>query len=459
MINLLLAKSDFYTFILSKNYDKNSIAKKSIQCNWRIPMSQISITKGLNLPFTEGADESISIEKFSKIISIDLSPYTYLDLKLTKAVGDFIEKGEVIVKDVHLEDRVFLSHTTGKIVEVIRGERRKITSILIEKGASSEKTFPQIEMNLSKEGMMEEIFKRGASFFINKRPLERVINKGDYPSAIFIHTVTSAPYTPSFRYIMDGNEEIFAYGISILKKFGEVDLIYNDNFFSNQKGCRCHKAIGPHPIESSSLHISALHPISSFNTVIWSINVYDVLSIGSIMGKGSVFSKKVIALAGSGFSEKDRILIKTDMGSCIEEIAPKGAHVVAGNPLTGKLHEKYLRRKDYTITSLQLNEVREILPFIKPSFMRSKSLQYKLGGEKRPFILKDIYQKHFPFHIYIEPLIKAILAKDFDLAISLGFLEIEKEDLCLAEYMCPSKISLMAIYEEGKKNYLELQEK
>lgn len=402
-------------------------------------MSQISILKGLNLPFMEGADESKLFEKFSKVISIDLSPFTYLHLKLAKTVGESIEAGEVIVRDLHFQDRVLLSHVTGTILEVIRGERRKITSILIKKGSSIKKTFRKVDMNLSKEEMIDEIFKRGASFFIHKRPIERVIDKEDFPSAIFINTVTSAPYTPSFFHILKGNEEIFASGIALLEKFGTIDLFYNEEIFSKQKGCRCHKVIGPHPIESPSVHISALHPISSSKDVIWTLNVYDVLSIGSIMSKGSFFNQRVIALAGNGFEENDRILIKTEIGASIEEIAPKGDYIIAGNPLTGKLHEKYLRTRDYCITSLKLNES-------------------KLG-EKRPFILKDIYQKHFPFHIYIEPLIKALLAKDYGLAISLGFLEIEKEDLSLAEYICPSKISLMAIFEEAKSAYLELQEK
>ena len=114
------------------------------------------------------------------------------------------------------------------------------------------------------------------------------------------------------------------------------------------------------------------------------------------------------------------------------------------------------------------------MPFIKPGFSKysitrtflnnffsritSPSLQYTLGGEHRPFIAKDIYQDFFPFNIYIEPLIKALLAKDYTLALSIGFLDIDTIDLALPEYLCPSKIPLMSIFEEAKNSYLLLQE-
>ncbi len=434
-------------------------------------MSQISVSKGLNLPFKESADQSKVIERFSQIIAIDLSPFTRLHLRLNKNVGDWIEKGEVIAKDLDFEDRVFLSHVSGSIIEVIRGERRKILSIIVKKGETKEKILPKVDMGLGKEAMMKEIFRRGASFFIRKRPLERVIDANDFPCAIFINTVTSAPYLPPFSHILKGNEEIFAAAIAVLEKFGKIDLFYNDPVFSKQKGCCCHEMIGPHPIESPSLHISALLPRVFVTDVIWVLDVYDLLSIGSIMSKGSVFDKKIVALAGNGFERSERVLIRTDLGARVEEIAPKAPYIIAGTPLTGKLHEKYLRSRDYCLTSFTPNEGIEFLPFLKPSltkFSATKTtlggffknagpanLQYDLGGEPRPFILKDVYQKHFPFPIYIEPLIKALLAKDYPLAISLGFLEIEKEDLSLAEYICPSKISLMAIFERAKRDYLE----
>ena len=46
--------------------------------------------------------------------------------------------------------------------------------------------------------------------------------------------------------------------------------------------------------------------------------------------------------------------------------------------------------------------------------------------------------------------VKALLAKDYLLAISLGFLDLDTKDLALAEYICPSKISLMKCFEEAK---------
>ncbi len=433
-------------------------------------MASISIKAGLNLPFKYEADPLITRIIHSKTICIDFEPFIYLNLKLTKNLNETIKKGEILAKDTLDPTRVYLSHCSGEIIDIRRGERRKITGVTIKLLDLEEIFQTEIDLTLPKEGLMEEIFSKGLSFFIHKRPFHRVIEKNDFPRSIFINTVNSAPYTPSYKHIFEPNSSIFSIGLNLLKRFGPVHIIANEPCFKVFDGCIVHEVLGPHPIESPSLHIKAIDPITSVTDIIWSLDVYDVLQIGLMAKSGSVFSEKIIALCGETISENDRTLIKAIKGANLFDLSNKTENLIAGDPLTGILNSKYLREKDTVIVGLLSNEKCEILPFLKLGWkkptasktylggffrnLRKLRPSQKLGGEERPFIIKDLYQKHLPFNLYIEPLIKALLSKDFDLAIKLGFLDIDSKDLAISEYLCPSKIPLMSLFEEGKKAYL-----
>ncbi|MCH9621144.1 MAG: Na(+)-translocating NADH-quinone reductase subunit A [Chlamydiia bacterium] len=429
-------------------------------------MVKISTTKGLNLPFQVKTDEASLVEKKTKTISIDLSCYTYLHLKLTKNLDELIKAGEVIAFDTHNPERILLSPFSGKIIDIQRGERRRLTTVIIKVLGDPLKPLMPINSSLSKEELIKIFFKRGLSFFIHKRPFHRVINQNDIPRSIFINTITSAPSTPSFKSILKSNEELFAFGLSILSKIATVHLVSNEEEFSCFKDCINHKAIGPHPIESPSIHILSIDPIKSVDDIVWSLDVLDVLRISKLCKEGVMFTDTVVSFQNT--------LIKTQTGSHIPSLVEL-KDFISGDPLTGSIHHDYLRDKDFVITRFTKPSKKEILGFTKlgikkptitktylGGFFKQRKFDnnsFCLGGEKRPFILKDIYEKYFPFNIYIEPLIKALLAKEYDIAISLGFLDLDSKDLAILEYICPSKIPLMSIFEKAKHDYLALIEK
>ena len=54
-----------------------------------------------------------------------------------------------------------------------------------------------------------------------------------------------------------------------------------------------------------------------------------------------------------------------------------------------------------------------------------------------------------PMRIPTMELIKAILAEDYDLAQTLGLLEVVEEDFALPAFVCPSKIDMIGIAKQG----------
>ena len=64
-------------------------------------------------------------------------------------------------------------------------------------------------------------------------------------------------------------------------------------------------------------------------------------------------------------------------------------------------------------------------------------------------ILSEEYDKVFPFDIYPEYLIKAIMAGDIDRMEKLGIYEVAPEDFALPEFVDTSKIELQKIVRDG----------
>lgn len=91
-----------------------------------------------------------------------------------------------------------------------------------------------------------------------------------------------------------------------------------------------------------------------------------------------------------------------------------------------------------------------------PAFLRGLSKPFdfdaRIKGGHRAMILSGEYDKVFPFDIYPEYLLKAIIAGDIDRMEKLGIYEVAPEDFALPEFVDTSKIELQKIVREGLDN-------
>ncbi|HQU76823.1 MAG TPA: hypothetical protein PK742_09295, partial [Chitinophagales bacterium] len=72
-----------------------------------------------------------------------------------------------------------------------------------------------------------------------------------------------------------------------------------------------------------------------------------------------------------------------------------------------------------------------------------------MHGEERAFVMSGQYEQVLPMDIYPVHLLKAIMARDFDLMEGLGIYEVTEEDFALCEFVCTSKIDVQEILREG----------
>ncbi|MBO4231878.1 MAG: NADH:ubiquinone reductase (Na(+)-transporting) subunit A, partial [Bacteroidales bacterium] len=144
----------------------------------------------------------------------------------------------------------------------------------------------------------------------------------------------------------------------------------------------------------------------------------------------------------------------------------KKLRIVSGNILTGKqLSENMsVRFYDSQITVIGEGGKREFIGWLLPGLKKwsfshtflaflSKKRKYDfdttMHGEKRNFVMTDIYEKVFPFDILPMELLKACLIKDVELMEDLGIYEVDDEDFALCEVVCPSKTECQKIIREG----------
>lgn len=456
-------------------------------------MVHIKIDKGLNIPIKgqptgdikllRGNRNSFPLE-MPKQIALDLKPFE-LKFKLLSVEGDYVKIGQPLAEDKSAPGRFFVSPASGVIKEIRRGLKRRLEGIVIDVAENEEfYEFNKINVETASRDEIIELFKNGGVFTrIKRRPFDILANPLETPRTIFVKAIESAPFVPQAEYQVLGHEKEFQAGLTALSKItnGKVNLVYSSkstcSSFINAKNVEKHTAEGPHPVGTHSLHIQKIDPVQSVDDVIWTLNAHDVVMIGYLLTEGRYFTDRIIGIGGPGSIENKVGFYKVREGisinSLISERIPQGSfRFISGDPLNGQKIEPqdFLGFNDFVFCVIPENESREFLHFFRlgkdkysmsraylSGHLNNKNRQYdfntSLHGEPRPFIVASMYDKVQPLDISTMLLVKAVMAEDFELAETLGLLEVSPEDFALPTFVCPSKMEMTDIIHNGLKQY------
>lgn len=406
-----------------------------------------------------------------------LRPKTLVD------VGDNVKAGSPVLIDKKHDNVIYTSPVSGEIVEVRRGEKRKLLEIIIladrEVEYESFRTYNVSDLtNASRADVQQQMLNSGVWPNLIQRPYGIVANPEDTPRDIFISGFDSHPLAPDYNLILKGEDRNFQIGIEVLKKFtsgtihvnidgrGEVNQVY-----TGDKSVQINKFTGIHPVGNVGVQIHHIAPIGK-NDLVWTINPYGVVQIGRLFLEGRYDARKIIAVAGS--EVKNPQYYKTFGGASIKKFIEdnlKSSHVryISGNVLTGESigEQGHLGYYDHLITIIPEGDKPEFMGWILPtfnklsfsraigllSFLNSSKKEYVIDtntkGEPRAFVQTGAFEKVVPMDIYPTHLIKSILAEDFDDMESLGIYEIIEEDFALCEFIDVSKHEIQAIVRDG----------
>jgi Na+-transporting NADH:ubiquinone oxidoreductase subunit A len=443
----------------------------------------IKIKKGFDLNLAGRAGQQVAELPNSELFSLKPTDFPDTFPKMLVEVGDNVKAGDQIFYSKDREDLKFTAPVSGEIVEIVRGEKRKMLEIriLADKEIRYKDFSDLTTKELTRDHVTEALMASGTWHYIRQRPFCTIADKEDTPKAIFISGFDSSPLAPDINFVLQGREKDFYKGIEVLQAFGvPIHLSINANAAGNEllintPGVRLHEISGPHPAGNVGVQIHHINPIKNKDEIVWYTSPQDVVIIGRLFNTGQYCPERIIPIAGS--EVKDPKYYRVISGSAIKgllesNISEGHNRIILGNPLTGKQAtlDSFLGFYDTQITVLPEGDQPEFLGWLLPGFDKlslsrtfftwiNKRAAYRLDtnnhGERRNFVVTGEYEKVFPMDIYPVQLLKAILAKDFETMEKLGIYEVAEEDLALCEFVCTSKIPVQEIVAEG----LELMRK
>lgn len=437
----------------------------------------IKIRRGLNIKLEGEANKTIADLPLPETFAIKPPDFIGVTPVLLVKQGDEVEAGSPLFADKNNEAIRFCSPVSGEIIDIVRGEKRRIleVKILADKETSYIDFGKTNPAHASREEIIEVLLKSGIWPFIRQRPYGIIANPAGQPKSIFISAFDSNPLAPDNNFIMQDAEADFQTGLDALQKLtdGKVHLnIHTDgaaDIFTKAKGVQINTFTGPHPAGNVGVQIHHIDPVNK-GEVVWCIKVQDVLIIGRLFKYGKFDASKVIAVTGSQVKEPK--YYRTVIGSSVKNLITHAglkegiSRIISGNVLTGKqiAAEGFLNFYDSQITVIPEGDEPEFIGWLKPGFdkfsmshtffswlspNKKHSLNTNMHGEERPFVVTGQYEKVFPMDIYPVHLLKSILVEDLELMENLGIYEVVEEDFALCEFVCTSKIETQHIVRKG----------
>ncbi|KAB2807331.1 Na(+)-translocating NADH-quinone reductase subunit A [Phaeocystidibacter luteus] len=437
----------------------------------------IKIRKGYDIKLAGAAEQKFGATPSVSHYALIPDDFNGVIPKLEAREGDKVLAGDPVFYSKE-DDRIKVcAPVSGEIAEVVRGEKRKILAIRILPDSDVQyRDFGTAKPgDLSREDVIERMLKSGVWASLQMRPYGRMANPDDSPKAIFISGMNSNPLAPDMNFVMSGQEKEFQAGLDALAKLteGKIHLsleagVKSCPAFEGAQGVVKHQFDGPHPAGNVGTQIHHIDPINK-GEVVWTMNPQDVVVLGRLFLEGKYRPERIVALTGSQVEAPQ--YYKLTSGASLKGVFEAGIkgdnnRYISGNVLTGRNagKEGYLGYNDEQLTVIPEGDETEFLGWVLPGFGKfslsrtffswlTPNKKYELNtnmhGEERAFVVTGQYERVFPFNIYPQQLIKAVMIKDIELMESLGIYEVTEEDFALCEVICTSKLPLQETMREG----------
>lgn len=424
----------------------------------------INIRRGLDIPMAgeaEGSPETID-PILVGVCPDDFPGYTW---KCDVKAADEVKTGSPLFHAKEDEALKITSPIAGIVEEVRRGERRKILAVTIRKSDDT-------AIAPSRTDIADKMKESGLWAMMRQRPFDVVPSTEVVPRDIFVTSFDSAPLAGK---VMPSHlHEHLEAGLKALRTLTKGNVYLSVRNASDYSGSAATavQVNGPHPAGNAGPVIAALAPVNKGETV-WTLDAATAARIGLLAEKNRVDYTTEVAVTGPAAIKPK--YIRTVIGAALTEILsgeiPTGGsiRVISGNVLTGiKVDptDGFLRWPYRQVTLLpegdnadefmgwaSLSPSKFSVKRTFPSFLFGKGKSFpfdaRIKGGRRAMILSGEMDKVFPFDIYPEYLLKAMIAGDYDRMEKLGVYEIAPEDFALPEFVDTSKQPLQKIVRES----------
>ena len=434
----------------------------------------IKLCKGLDINLQGRAEEKKIQLKSNGQYALVPDDFEGVTPKVVVKEGDSVKAGDALFVNKQYQEVKFASPVSGKVREVVRGERRKVLCVKVD--ADAEQSFVDFGKkdvgSLTGEQVIDSLLEAGIFGYINQLPYAVSTNPSVQPKAIFVSALRDKPLAADFEFEVKGQEQDFQTGLTALSKIAKTYLgVGVDSALESMKDVEVNVFDGKCPAGNVGVQVNRLAPVNK-GEVVWTIgDPTVVLFIGRLFNTGKVNLTRTVALCGSEVNNPAYadMLVGEELSTLLSNSydTSRNVRIINGNVLTGKPTTKngYLGAHTSEITVIpEGNDADEMLGWILPRFKqfsvnrsyfswlcgkKQYALDARVKGGERHMIMSGEYDKVLPMDIYGEYLIKAIITGDIDRQEALGIYEVSPEDFALAEFVDSSKLELQRIVREG----------
>ncbi len=428
----------------------------------------ITIKKGLDLPIAGAPEQVIYDGPAIKRVATLGEEFVGMRPTMHVKVEDHVKKGQIIFEDKKNPGVKFTAPAAGTVVEVNRGARRVLQSVVIAVDDSEDQiTFSKYTSaelsSLDANAVREQLVESGMWTALRTRPYSKVPAVGSMPSSIFVTAMDTNPLSANAELIIKENAQAFADGLRVLSRLteGAVNVCKGETTLPqvDTGNIKEHVFTGVHPAGLAGTHIHYIDPIVP-GKVVWSINYQDVIAFGKLFTTGEIYTDRVVALGGP-VVQKPRLL-RTRIGAALDELTQGelqdgenriiSGSVLCGTNATGP--HAYLGRYHLQVSALAEGREKELFGWLAPGANKfsvtraylshlAKGKLFDLttttNGSPRAMVPIGNYERVMPLDILPTMLLRDLLSDDTDSAQTLGCLELDEEDLALCTYVCPGK--------------------
>jgi len=466
------------------------------------------LSRGFDINLAGTANKKIAVDTV-RLSRYSIKPTDFIGMspmpKLLVEVGAQVKAGQPLFFDKKRPDVLYAAPISGELIEVLRGEKRKIIEVIIlaDQGEIHYHNYENIPSlsTASREELVNFLVASGAWPFIRQRPFDVVADETVTPKSIFVSTFDSAPLAPDLNLAVNGKEEAWYKGLEVLAKLSgsKVHIGLNAGgenspasaYINSNKieGVQTHWFQGPHPAGNVGIQMHHVDPVLPGSKV-WYTDVHAVILLGNLFLKGIFDTERTVALTGgllnakyvrvhqganvegllkdmpSDFTE-EMIWAKDENGNKVQKAANiRSIRIISGDVLSGTQIERNgsLGFFDDQITTLKEGNYYEMFGWLIPvtghptrsgTFPAAifSDIAYEAdtntNGEKRAFVMTGEYESVLPMDIYPQHVFRAIMCNDIEKMEGLGILELSEEDVALCEFVCTSKQPLQKMLREG----------
>jgi Na+-transporting NADH:ubiquinone oxidoreductase subunit A len=180
----------------------------------------IKITKGLDLPIQGSPQQKIQDGNSVTRVAVLGEEYVGMRPTMHVQVGDKVKKGQILFEDKKNPGVKFAAPAAGNVVEVNRGAKRVLQSVVIQLEGDESEVFAKYSSaelaSLDAAKVQENLVSSGMWTAIRTRPFSKAPALDSKPSSIFVSVMDTNPLAADPQVVIAERNEDFANGLQVL---------------------------------------------------------------------------------------------------------------------------------------------------------------------------------------------------------------------------------------------------